>query len=89
MAQVELPATGHNYVSGVCSACNQKTAVGDLDGDDLVTDSDVIYLLWHTVFPTDYPLHGNADFNKDGSVTDADVIYLLWHTVFPGDYPLT
>jgi len=89
MAQVELPATGHNYVSGVCSACNQKTAVGDLDGDDHVTDSDVIYLLWHTVFPTDYPLHGNADFNKDGSVTDADVIYLLWHTVFPGDYPLT
>ena len=54
-----------------------------------VTDADVIYLLWYTVFPEDYPLNGaDADFTGDGTVTDADVIYLLWHTVFPEDYPL-
>ena len=62
---------------------------GDLDGDNEVTDADVIYLLWHTVFPEDYPLNGKkADFDGDNMVTDADVIYLLWHTVFPEDYPL-
>ena len=62
--------------------------LGDFDGDNLVTDADVIYLLWYTVFPEDYPLVGNADFDGDNQVTDADVIYLLWHTVFPEDYPL-
>ena len=63
--------------------------VGDFTGDGSVTDEDVIYLLWNTVFPEDYPLHGWADFDGDLSITDADVIYLLWNTVFPGDYPLT
>ena len=63
--------------------------VGDFDGDDLVTDADVIWLLWYTVFPEDYPLNQSGDFDGDDLVTDADVIYLLWHTVFPEDYPLT
>ena len=88
----------HDYVKGVCSGCGQadpdykpeaEEIVGDYDGDKLVTDSDVIYLLWHTVFAEDYPLNGKkADFDGDGAVTDSDVIYLLWHTVFPEDYPL-
>jgi len=62
--------------------------LGDFTEDGLVTDADVIYLLWYTVFPEDYPLNGKADFTGDGLITDADVIYLLWYTVFPGDYPL-
>ena len=62
--------------------------LGDFDGDHQVTDADVIYLLWYTVFPEDYPISGHADFDGDNQVTDADVIYLLWHTVFPEDYPL-
>ena len=65
-----------------------STLTGDFTGDDKVTDADVIYLLWHTVFPEDYPIEGDADFTGDNKVTDADVIYLLWHTVFPEDYPL-
>lgn len=62
---------------------------GDFTGDGFVTDADVIWLLWYTVFPEDYPLNQSGDFTGDGHVTDADVIYLLWHTVFPEDYPLT
>ena len=60
----------------------------DFTGDGLVTDEDVIYLLWYTVFPEDYPLNQSGDMDGDGLVTDADVIYLLWHTVFPEDYPI-
>jgi len=64
-------------------------AIGDFDGDGQITDADVIYLLWYTVFPEDYPLNQSGDIDGDGFVTDADVIYLLWYTVFPEDYPLT
>jgi len=65
-----------------------KVQIGDFSGDGYVTDEDVIWLLWYTVFPEDYPLNQSGDFDGDGLVTDADVIYLLWHTVFPEDYPL-
>ena len=74
----------------VCTECGYKAYTpGDFTGDNEVTDADVIYLLWYTVFPEDYPLNQSGDFDGDGLVTDADVIYLLWHTVFPEDYPLT
>ena len=62
--------------------------VGDFTGDGLVTNEDVIHLLWYTVFPEDYPIVGKADFTGDGQITNEDVIHLLWYTVFPEDYPL-
>ena len=62
---------------------------GDMNRDDVVDNQDVIYLLWYTVFPEDYPISINADFTGDGAVDNQDVIYLLWYTVFPEDYPLT
>ena len=62
--------------------------VGDLDGDGKVNNEDVAYLLWHTLFPEDYPLTTNGDFNRDDAVNNEDVAYLLWHTLFPEDYPL-
>jgi hypothetical protein len=61
---------------------------GDFDGDGVVTESDVIWLLWYTVDPENNPLNGNADYDGDGTVTEADVIWLLWHTVAPDIYPL-
>ena len=74
--------------SSTCTTCGKLYLPGDFNGDWLVTDADVIWLLWYTVFPEDYPLVSSGDFNGDSLVTDADVIYLLWHTVFPEDYPL-
>lgn len=62
---------------------------GDFTGDKQVTNEDVIYLLWYTVFPEDYPISINADFTGDRVVDNQDVIHILWHTVFPEDYPLS
>ena len=61
---------------------------GDFTTDSQVNNEDVIYLLWHTMFPKDYPLTSSGDFTRDGQVNNEDVIHLLWHTMFPDDYPL-
>ncbi len=63
--------------------------VGDLDGDDEVTDSDAIYLMYHTFFPEEYPVNQDCDFDGDGEATDNDAIYLMYHTFFPEEYPLS
>lgn len=61
---------------------------GDLNNDLVVSNLDVEFLLWHTLYPADYPLISNADFDGDGVVSNLDVEYLLWHTLYPADYPL-
>ena len=61
---------------------------GDMDGDGNVDETDVIQLLWYILFPDDYEIIGDADFNHDGNVDEDDVIYLLWYTLFPEDYPI-
>ena len=58
------------------------------DLTDGVTNADVIYLLWHTLFPENYPIDQKADFNEDSFVDNNDVIYLLWHSLFPESYPI-
>ena len=63
--------------------------VGDLNGDDEVTDSDAIYLMYYTFFPEDYSINQDCDFDGDGEVTDNDAIYLMYYTFFPEDYPLS
>ena len=62
---------------------------GDLNGDGVPTADDVVYLIWHTLFPEMYPLDSmQADYNNDGAVTDADAILILWHILFQDRYPL-
>ena len=61
---------------------------GDFDGDDRATDSDALYLIWHTLHPNLFPLDKNVDFTGDGKVTDADAVALLWHSLYPKQYPL-
>lgn len=62
--------------------------IADFDKDSLINNNDVVLLLWHTLFPADYPLESNCDIDNDHSVNNNDVVLLLWHTLFPKDYPI-
>ncbi len=82
-------------VTYTCTDCGAEKTVstseiipGDLNGDLVVSNLDVEYLLWHTLYSEDYPLISDADFNNDGVVSNLDVEYLLWYTLYPEDYPL-
>ncbi len=82
---------GYREYTGECQTvdtCAECTPVGDFTGDMAVTNDDVVYLLWHTLFPEEYPLSAAADFTKDGAVNNDDVVFLLWHTLFPEDYQI-
>lgn len=67
---------------------NATYRVGDVDGNADVTDTDALYLLYHTIFGDSYPIQQDCDYNCDGTVTDADALYLLYHTIFGDSYPL-
>ena len=61
---------------------------GDLNRDSKVTEADAVYLVWHTLFPAQYPVGADADFDGSGAVDASDAVHLLWHTLFPALYPL-
>ena len=62
---------------------------GDADGDDCITASDAVYLLYNTLHGAEqYPLNQECDFNGDGDVDSDDAVYLLYHTLFGELYPL-
>ena len=75
------------YTSGQIE-CIPIRNIADFNKDGLINNNDVILLLWHTLFPEDYPLAFNCDINADLSVDNNDVVLLLWHTLFPTDYPI-
>lgn len=88
-AQETVAKLPHTFVDEVCTVCGAPERVpGDFTGDNLVTNEDVSYLLWHTLFPEEHPLDNNGDLTGDGFVTNEDVSLLLWHTLFPEEYPL-
>ncbi len=61
---------------------------GDMNDDGIISNDDVVALMWHNLFPSQYPMSVNADLNHDGTVNNDDVIALMWHNLFPNDYPL-
>lgn len=85
-------ATGKVTEKVKCKTCNGTGVLyipGDLDGDEGITDSDVLYLLKHTFRPEKYPVNQPCDYDGDGMVTDADAVYLLKHIFRPDKYPLS
>lgn len=63
--------------------------LGDITGDGQINNDDVVYLLWNTLFPDQYPLQSPGDINGDGRINNDDVVKLLWYTLFPEEYPLS
>ena len=61
---------------------------GDVDLDGNVDVDDVLALLWHVLFPNDYPIEVDADFDCNENTDVDDVLTLLWHVLFPNEYPL-
>lgn len=86
-----VDATGHNFEDRICTNCgeaDEKQIPGDIDGNETVDVDDVMALLWHVLFPEDYPINAEAYFDGNGTVDVDDVLALLWHVLFPEEYPL-
>ena len=66
----------------------ERDIVGYFDMDGKVDVDDVLALLWHVLFPDDYPIEVDADFDGNDTTDVDDVLTLLWYVLFPEDYPL-
>jgi len=62
--------------------------IGDVTCDGEINNADVVRLLWHTLFPGEYPVKWSMDLTKDTAVNNEDVVSLLWYMLFPEEYPL-
>lgn len=76
------------YIERVFDVEQGEKVPGDLTEDGVVDNLDVEFLLWHTLYPEDYPITGTGDFDGNSVVDNKDVEYLLWHTLYPEDFPL-
>lgn len=56
---------------------------GDVNGNYVVDDKDVIHLLFYTFFPDEYSVNQPVDFNGDEQVNRDDALRLLYYIYFP------
>jgi len=78
----EIPAIGHNYENGVCTACEAKDASvrkGDLNNDGEITAADSVLLVRYLAGLQDLneTQLQTADINGDNEVTSADAVMLV------------
>ena len=78
-----------------CATCREVLSVetldrlpGSLDGNEVVDEDDVIYLLQHVLMPQDFEVDQPVNYDNNDTVDEDDVIYLLQHLLMPEDFPL-
>ena len=78
----------------ICGAWFDETEIdclvlGDVNGDRLITNADVLQIYRYIYNPELYPLNVEVgDVNGDGYVTNADVLAIFRYIYNPGLYPL-
>ena len=81
--------TVNDYVCAACGTVFKKTLLGDVDGDDQITNADVLEIYRYIYNPALYPLDVSVgDVNKDGVVTNEDVLLIFRYIYNPTLYPL-
>ena len=79
----------HGDLCSVCGTTLKKIMLGDVNGDELITNADVLaiyrYIYNSALYPLDVIV---ADVNKDGVVTNADVLAIYRYIYNPVLYPL-
>jgi hypothetical protein len=73
---------------GVTAFAAVDTVYGDMNDDSVVNSDDAIYLLKHTMLPSEYPISQSADVDGTGDVNISDAKYLLKHATLPSGYPI-
>jgi hypothetical protein len=67
----------------------ERVILGDVSGDGLVTNSDVLMIFRYIYNPALYPLDVEAgDVNGDGDITNADVLKIFRYIYDPRLYPI-
>ena len=61
---------------------------GDVNGDEVVNEDDAIYLLYHVMNPSRYPISQDGDVDGNNMLNSDDAIYLLNHVRAPQQYPI-
>ena len=81
--------TVNNNTCAVCGMTVKKVMLGDVDGDDQVTNADVLEIYRYIYNPVLYPLDVSVgDVDKDGLVTNQDVLLIFRYIYNPVLYPL-
>ena len=85
----EIPATGHSYADGVCTACGELECIyGDVNGDGKISGMDATRLLRYLAFfdpstgASSLEITAGADTNGDGRINGMDVTRLLRYLAF-------
>ncbi len=86
----EATITARTFDGSFIAECNviANNHSRDIDGDNKMTTSDVVYLSNYIDNPATYPTVNNADINGDGDIDTNDMVYLLKHIMLPEKYPL-
>ena len=80
----------HVFEDGVCLGCGASDRIlGDVSGDGIVTNADVLAIYRYIYNAELYPLNVTAgDVNKDGAITNADVLAIYRYIYNPELYPI-